>query len=393
MKLKVLEAAADSLDALEKLYRWADTVQIAYAWASTSEGRAEHWRRLDVSKITRAVIGTQFAQTEPWVLRELDKVPNRLRVAISSEGTFHPKVTIGRCGKEVRVVLGSSNLTAAGLSTNTELNVLLEAPSSDQEIERLVGFVRAAWAAGEPLDSKWLAEYEVAWKRRPRAAGLVPQSGLELHSVESLDVGWEQYVDLILKQENRKVSSTFRISVLGDGISYLSEFNSVRAAFASNARFQDMSLDERRRTIGMGDASGLLGTMQAAGDGKKVVLSHPDRIGRYLDELPIKGEVSETQVAALMDGMTAIKGVSIGVASRLLVAKRPDIFISVNNGSRPALGRIMGRNITTVRHYIEVLRVLWSMPWFKSLRPLGAKEQIVWDHRVAILDAALYEQV
>jgi hypothetical protein len=312
---------------------------------------------------------------------------------ISSEGTFHPKIAIAHQGRKVRVLMGSSNLTGGGFSSNTELNVLLDGVESDPEIVALSSFFENAWSAASTMDADWLAQYEVAYKRRPKPAGLVPQSGLEPQSLDSLNIDWDQYVGLILKQEGRKVSDSFKISVLGTGVSYLTEFNAVREAFDRHSNFKDMPADDRRRTIGMGESSGLLGTMHAAGDAKKIVLSYPEKIGAYLDAIPNAGEVSLKAVSTVLDGLSSIRGISLGVVSRLLVAKRPDLFVSVNNGSRPALARLMGRNITTTRHYIEVLRDLWSMPWFQSQRPADDKGRIIWDHRAAILDAALYEEV
>jgi len=393
MKLEVIGSASSAVEALADLFLWADQVELAYAWASTSEGKAKHWRKIDLAKVRRAVIGTQFAQTEPWVLRKLDETVGRLKVIISSEGTFHPKLAIARRGKKVRVLMGSSNLTGAGFSTNTELNVLAEGLESDTDISAFLHFFEVTWSTASVMDPGWLAQYEVAYQRRPRPAGLVPQAGLEPQSLDSLDVEWDQYVGLILKQENRRISDTYRISVFGKDNSYLSEFTSTRQAFASYPRFRDMPVDDRRRTIGMGESSGLLGTMRAAGDARKVVLSFPAKVGEYLDSLPVSGEVTLGSATTIMEGLTSIRGISVGVASRLFVAKRPDLFISVNNGSRPALTKIMGKSITTVPHYIQALRRIWSLPWFQSPRPADGKPQIIWDHRVAILDSALYEEV
>ena len=59
-------------------------------------------------------------------------------------------------------------------------------------------------------------------------------------------------------------------------------------------------------------------------------------------------------MASVVDQMTAIKGVKIGVASRLLAVKRPDLFLSVNNGSNPQLAKLIGEtDFSTLFHQGE----------------------------------------
>ncbi len=54
----------------------------------------------------------------------------------------------------------------------------------------------------------------------------------------------------------------------------------------------------------------------------------------------------------------------------------------------------MGRtNVATVPHYMEVLGMLWATPWFNHPEPQDPTEKLIWSHRVAILDAALYVHV
>ena len=69
MQVSMLVTPAAHLSALEKLFAWANEVDLACAWATAREGKADHWKCTDISKIRTAVIGVEFAQTEPWVLR------------------------------------------------------------------------------------------------------------------------------------------------------------------------------------------------------------------------------------------------------------------------------------------------------------------------------------
>lgn len=393
MDVKLLNTTEASRDALDALFRWADSVDLTYAWAGARQGKAAHWQILDLAKIRRALIGTQFAQTEPWVLETLQAASCELKVMLDSEGTFHPKLAIGRRKDgTVRVLMGSSNLTVGGFETNTELNVLLMADGANAQVAKAVSFFNQCWARGKPLDfdPTWLERYKAAYARRPKPTGIVPMSPWHFESIDSLEMDWDGFVRMIRAQDGRPINPEFHISVAGPYPSYRLEFEGAAKAFAGDHSFASLSLDERKFVIGIQPSSGLLGNMSAAGEAKALIYRHPERIATWLDRIPLHGDVSAI-LPEVLEGMTSLLGVKVGVASRLLVAKRPDVFVSVNNGSRTQLMRIFGRNITTNRHYLDLLQVVWATEWFRSARPDDPEEGFIWDHRAALLDAALYE--
>lgn len=99
-------------------------------------------------------------------------------------------------------------------------------------------------------------------------------------------------------------------------------------------------------------------------------------------------------VRDVLDQMMSVKGVKIGVASRFLAVKRPDLFVSVNNGSKPQLARLIGgRRVEKAQQYVSLLEYIWGTDWHRSERPDDANEALIWERRAALLDAALYEQV
>src|SRR5688572_9367986 len=93
--VKVLSSPADMLSSLRSIADWADHLYLAYAWASSDQGRAAHWRALPVENIKMAIIGIHFAQTEPWFLETLAKRSGILRVVEDTAGVYHPKVIVG----------------------------------------------------------------------------------------------------------------------------------------------------------------------------------------------------------------------------------------------------------------------------------------------------------
>src|SRR5450631_3050904 len=120
---RICSSPAASLAALTELFDWAQEVRLAYAWATSSDSHAAHWKALPLSKVKQATIGIQFAQTEPATLRAfLGCGAGILKVVEDTGGVFHPKVAVGLRGGDARALVGSSNFTTGGFSGNTELN-------------------------------------------------------------------------------------------------------------------------------------------------------------------------------------------------------------------------------------------------------------------------------
>lgn len=395
METMVIVESESLFTTLQELLAWAEDVDLCVAWVNSSAGLGRHWKELDLEKVRRAVVGTAFAQTEPAALLDLNKKAERLRLAINSTGTFHPKVILARRGSKRRALVGSANFTTAAYTSNTELTVLLSGSTHDSELLKIEQFIDSTWAGGVPLDDDWLAAYTLAWKAARRQKIVVPGAKLEISSIADLDMPWAEYVRVIRSQEGRQLANGYRIQVAGAAPSYFEELRLARAAFRREPRFENLTKEERDLMMGIGRASsGLLGSMQPAGYAKGIVNRSPEIIGRVLNRVPLNGHLALSQAADLLDELTQVKGIKIGVATRFFAVKRPDLFVSVNNGSKPQLATLQnGREVRTVPHYIELLDAVWRTEWHRSSRPTDAKEGLLWDRRAALLDAALYESV
>lgn len=160
-----LTSPSESATVLDELGQWADEIRFAYAWASSGEGNAVHWRAVPLDRIRRAVIGCAFAQTEPYILYQLH-AQRILRVA-DSEGVFHPKLLVATKGAEARILVGSSNFTVGGFTRNTEVNVVLSGAVDHPTIAKLLAFVDEQWIRAIEPDGPWLAKYESDYAARP----------------------------------------------------------------------------------------------------------------------------------------------------------------------------------------------------------------------------------
>ena len=153
-----------------------------------------------------------------------------------------------------------------------------------------------------------------------------------------------------------------------------------------------MPPDTRKLVTGWGGGTtGYLGNMRGAGYFKQITQTSPEALDEWLDEIPLAGSVNDLAVAQYLDGITQIHGVAFATATRLLVVKRPDLFISLNNASRERISEVFGGAPTNTAAYLRLLHRIWQMPWFQARRPADIHGQRLWDARVALLDAVMYE--
>lgn len=396
LTVEALVTPAEVVAALRDAVDWAQGIHLAYAWASSGEGTAEHWKLLPLKKVRQAVLGIHFGQTEPFVLYELRDL-GVLRVVPDTGGVFHPKVLVARKGNEARMIVGSSNLTAGGFAGNTEVNVVLSGSLGDVPIKKLVGFVDEQWKhprAFEP-DDAWLERYQSVYASRPKPPKMPvdPNAPKGIKVASDLAIGWPEFVHLIGRQERRSLSTGWIIHVFDnpDG-SYLQEVERCQAAFAAQPTFEDMGLEDRKLVAGWGGGSrGYFGSMFGAGTFKNLTAEHADAISKYLDAVPLQGPITLPIARAYIEGVMSIRGVAIGTATRLLCMKRPDKFLPANLASMDKIETVFGERPSTVNKYLAIIKQIWSYPWSNAPVPDDPTEQRLWRARVALLDAIFYE--
>jgi len=397
-KTSILSCPEDSLAALKRLATWADEIHMAYAWVTSKNGKAEHWQSIPLSKIKRSVIGIHFAQTEPFILRVLSKTPKSLKVIEDTTGVYHPKLIIGIKGNSMSAILGSSNLTTGGFFGNTEINILMEGNKESEIMTSLCGFMDEQWDSPRAFvpDPEWLERYEVAYKNRPkppRVPKKVQSNGPIIKTSDEINIPWRDYYDLIIEQERRTLANGYEIHVFDheDG-SYLEVVENCQKAFKRFSSFSEMPEGKRKLVSGWGGGiTGLFGSMDGAGNFKNIVKQNPEIIAQHLDVIPRKHIVSTEQAKTYLVNMLKINGINLGTATRLLAMKRPDYFLSINDGNKKRIRDVFGPAPSTVSGYIKFHDKLWSYPWFKSPEPINKNELRVWKARVALLDAVLYE--
>jgi HKD family nuclease len=108
--------------------------------------------------------------SEPAAIRRLSEIQKNhkenfiLRRFEPGRTFFHPKISIF-VAKKKTAILGSSNLTAGGLDTNYETNILIDQP---RVVNQLLDYFNEHFlgAHSKPVDHRWLSDYEQLWKKR-----------------------------------------------------------------------------------------------------------------------------------------------------------------------------------------------------------------------------------
>lgn len=114
-------------------------VEIAVAWvrrSGTKHVETSFKKFLGRGGFAQVTVGVDIENTSAEGLKDLLGLETHGNIETSiyhneAETTFHPKVYLFRDDSEARLIVGSNNLTEAGLFVNTEAGLQLDAPVTD----------------------------------------------------------------------------------------------------------------------------------------------------------------------------------------------------------------------------------------------------------------------
>lgn len=397
---KLLADQAELAASLDDLVAWAETLDLAYAWMASADGELAAWSSLPDAKISRAIIGVQFGSTEPHVLEYFAAVaPKRVRVIEDLRGTFHPKVIVGRRGRQRRAIIGSSNFTPGGFGNNTELNVLLEGCETDEVFSSLDLAISNYWRRARSINASVIQSVTRAWQRRSRQN---PKPVLSRRratlGTDDLHIDWSDYVELLKAQERRHCDLTVSASPKNSSQqNYLGEAHRAHEAFKKHERFQDMDYEEEARFVaGFGPDAGWFGRLRGNGVFMRLVKNAPEKIGPIIDGIPLNEDgntvrVDDGLVEAAFEYAQTLDRVRIGTVTRLLCIKRPDLFFPVNDGNKRRMRSMLGFVPKDGPGYLDALARVRSYPWYSAPEPSDPHERELWRCRTGLLDAVWYE--
>lgn len=392
--MKLITSHDDLKRNLSRLVKKYQNISFAVAWASA---HTEIFEELceQKSRIRKAVIGTHFYQTHPDVLDSFTE-SKEVRFILQPRGVFHPKIYIFWSENRWELLIGSANLTAGALNTNSEAMALIS--DSDQTASSLkmdvLDLIDGYWVEARTVSKAAAISYRVLWsKQEPVLRRLAGQYGKTAKGKSPMDspvmrMPWSEFFAEVQMDAHHGFEE--RCDLL----------NLVRTAFETTNQFAKMELGLRKTIAGLPTDFNRhwawFGSMRGAGYYHQAVNDNNAHLSEALDKVPLNGPVSrEHYEAYLTDFLKAFPNGrhGIGIASRLLALKRPDYFVCIDSKNANELCRefeIKKSGMTYERYWEEIVERITDSVWWNEPRPLDALAGKVWDGRAAMLDAIFY---
>ena len=195
------------------------------------------FKELEERNINGKILVSQYLNfTQPHALRDLLKF-NNLDSRIVTNRNFHAKGYLFKKEEQFNLIVGSSNLTASALSSNTELNIKITATPESKIIKEVIKEFDSEFSNSIRFDEKFISEYESVYKEieyskvqvgvesiQNKSSVVVPNS-MQREALKNLEL-----------QRMRGVDKSLLISATGTGKTFLSAFD-VQASDAKKILF------------------------------------------------------------------------------------------------------------------------------------------------------------
>lgn len=378
-----------------------ERVSFASAWASISfDGYSV--LKLHAEKISAAVVGTHFYQTDPKFIEHFAS-HEQVRFVPATDGVFHPKVYLfeHKRGKWA-CLMGSANFTKGGFKTNQEASVLItqEQDPDGKLLADIKKALAAYWKQGVKGDTINLDGYKRLHRRfatkLAQAAGVFGdgEPGLPLANIELLSMDWKAFAKQV--QERDPLGFKQRMKVL----------EAATTLFGTGKSFDAMTEDERCGIAGLRDIGAVpweyFGGMNASVHFPPIVKKNPAIFSKALDEIPLDRPVTRDDYLAYVKlFVSAFKGKDgrevghgLGTATRLLIMKRPDTFVCLNGPNGEALFEAFGLKLPHhdyVGYWDQIISRIQLSEWWNVQAPKAAIERPIWNGRTALIDLFFYD--
>jgi hypothetical protein len=399
MSAKLLDARQVSV-LLPKLFKRHDDIYVATAWGSNGPVADSLFKQ--AHKFRSVSFGLAFCQTDPDLVDRMVNVTNSF-VALSDKGTFHPKLYYFSTGRDAEAVVGSSNFTNGGLSTNHEANVHLKGPKSatvfKQIREAIEDYSKLQRPVTLELAARYRLQFDAAKKlKKPKDPALPGSSSSAKQLASTLaNMSWSDYAQSVRSGRFHKFAE--RLALLRDCQRMISSVSSFGDLYPNEWKAIAGVIGERQKIdSGLDDHDwGWFGSMKGMGDFANRVAEQDRHLATALDGIPRHGDVSEGQFNEFCENfLLAFKNSqrtgSYPTATRLLAMKRPDVFVCISKPNLRGIADGLGFSKSTLsleNYWSRVIEPIRVSPWFNASRPRG-KDAELWDGRVAMLDAIYY---
>ena len=382
---------------LIKKYKY---MSFATAWASTEHPAFQNLLEYQ-EKIQHSTIGLHFYQTDPEVLAQLQHNKNA-RFILQTNGVFHPKLYLFWNTPTDWVLLsGSANFTNGAFNGNNRETMLLikgESANFFQEISRFLK--NDCFDNAVEIGEEQIEHYRTLYHQRQKplqtlsnrylAGNKHSEMGKSILSTNILTYSWEKYFKTIQQDKNHSFKDRL------DLLAY------VKKVFQDNAKFLSIDSEIRKLISGLPNNArtgknldyGWFGSTKSNGNFSRKINTGNPKIAQAIDLIPLTGDVSKHDFLEY-NKVFRQAGFNnpIGVATRLLTMKRPDLFFCFNGANKEKICAELDlpKNLNAERYWDEILLRIYDTAWFNSSRPQNTIKQQAWDGRVALIDCIYYE--
>lgn len=385
-----LETEFKRLTIQYKCFYWAT------AWAGIG---SNHFNDLllNKDKIKKIVVGIHFYQTHPdFIQTFLDN--KNVQFVNQPQGTFHPKLYLFyNTDKDWEIIIGSSNFTRAAFNKNTEANTLVSNTDNNSEDFLLAAFnlIEDSWKISKYFSDTDLLHYRTIWKnQRPKIKSLSGLYGSDkkeskpIHEVPVINMTWKEFVIRIRKEDshglNRRLKAIKVSQELFSSVEHFNELKENQRKFIAGAR------------TNYADDWGLFGSMIGRGNYVHEIIANNKDISIALDQIPLNGQITRTHYDNFVKYFTKIfSGNYIGVASRLLAMKRPDVFYCLTSKNQKRFCRDFGVSKSEINYkgyWEHIIERIYDSEWWLNPNVSTKQEQQISNARAAFLDAIYYEE-
>lgn len=180
-KLTILEGLSEVrflgsqeiLTQIENCIEGADRVRIAVAYLGTS-GLNSLLQKVEPflkgEKQLQLIVGISSYRITEWQalvkLMKLKQKFKNLEIRYYYHEGFHPKMFVFDSSNDFSVIIGSSNLTNAGLSNNAEANIFLKMKDEKvQAVQDIVSYWNCVWNSAQPMSVSIVNKYKASFQK------------------------------------------------------------------------------------------------------------------------------------------------------------------------------------------------------------------------------------
>lgn len=350
------------------------------------------------AKCRQVVVGTHFYQTHPDFIEQFMKWES-VKFVKQPSGVFHPKAFLFWSSTEkFDLLVGSANLTESAFTRNTEVCVHLGHVDSGAKkaFDDLQQAIDIWWEKAERFNNADLEKYRTTWEiQQPKLSSLSntyyegEDHKAPFYLVPIAGYTWQEYITEIHRHDQHGIGAR------------LATIETCRRLFAAAETFGDIEDQGRKFIAGLtshlsvngGANSKIFGHMGGRGDFAHSIGINAPPLSEALEEIPLNGQLTKKQYDRFVGRFSVLfPGNYVGVASRLLAMKRPDIFYCLTSENRDRFKEAFGitAKITYDNYWNNIVERIQTCRWWANPEPATDEERMISNARAAFLDAIYY---